>query len=377
MLAPFRAVPTPAFFIRRDSVSRVAAFFRRHRPRAAITPRLGLACALFLAAAGGVSVASTSATASARIQPKAPVTVRIGETSYTDAKAWFARLGYRASYAADTRTLTLESASGRIIFTDGSRDARLNDMRIFLGEPALLLKGALHVPVIDLDHFLTPILRPAQLAPRPLRTIVIDAGHGGNDTGTRNHPHKLDEKVFTLDVAERLARLLGKDKWRVVLTRSDDRFVALADRAELANAEKADLFVSIHFNAVANNPSVRGTETYVLTPQNMRSTSSAALTPEDKVAQPGNKHDAWSAVLGYHMHRELLARLKTEDRGYKRARFAVLRLVDCPAVLVEAGYLSNNDEATRIAEEAYRVKIAEALHTAILAYDAALASAGK
>lgn len=326
--------------------------------------------------AAGTVVAPSVANASARAPAKAPLTVRIGETSYTDAKAWFANLGYRASYAAETRTLTLENASGKLVFTDGSRDARLNGLRIFLGEPALLLKGVMHLPVIDLERFITPILRPERLPSRPLRTIVLDAGHGGNDSGTRNQSLQLDEKVFTLDVAQRLNRLLGDGKWRVLLTRTDDRFISLADRAAFANAAQADLFVSIHFNAVANNSAVRGTETYVLTSQHMRSTSSLKPTADDQIAQPGNKHDAWSAVLGYHMQREMLARLQTEDRGYKRARFAVLRLVDCPAVLVEAGYLSNNDEAARIAEESYRSKIAEALYTAILAYDAALTSAG-
>jgi N-acetylmuramoyl-L-alanine amidase len=359
----------PKDIIHRDSGFRIAVFFRRCFPAAL---RLALVCV-----AAGIVLPPVAAGVSPRPPGKTPATVRIGETSYAEARAWFTRLGYRPSYAAETRTLTLENASGKIVFTDGSRDARLNGMRIFLGEPALLLKGYMHVPVVDLERFITPILRPAQLPPRPLRTIVLDAGHGGNDTGTRNQARQLDEKLFTLDVAQRLRRLLRDDKWRVLLTRDDDRFISLADRAEFANSAKADLFVSIHFNAVANNPSVRGTETYVLTPQHMRSTSSAKLAPDDNLAQPGNKHDAWSAVLGYHMHRELLARLKTEDRGYKRARFAVLRLVDCPAVLVEAGYLSNNDEAGRIADEAYRAKIAEALYTAILAYDSALASAGK
>ncbi len=325
---------------------------------------------------GLVSPADLSA--AARLpEMKAPASVRIGDTSYTEARAWFTRLGYRPSYDPQTRTLTLEGPSGRIVFTDGSRDARLHGMRFFLSEPALLLKGYLHVPLIDLERFLTPILRPAQLSPRPLRTIVLDAGHGGNDGGTRNHAMDLNEKVFTLDLAQRLERLLGDAKWRVLQTRDTDRFVSLADRAAFANDAGADLFISIHFNAVANNSTVRGTETYVLTPRHMRSTSASKATPEDNIAQPGNKHDEWSAVLGYHVHRELLARLQTEDRGYKRARFAVLRLVDCPSVLVEAGYLSNNDEAALIAEEFYRAKIAEALYTAILAYDSALASARK
>jgi N-acetylmuramoyl-L-alanine amidase len=210
-----------------------------------------------------------------------------------------------------------------------------------------------------------------------LRTIVIDPGHGGNDTGTQNKGGKLDEKVFTLDVAKRLQRLLGDSGWKVVLTRDDDRFVSLPARAEIANKAKADLFISIHFNAVANNPSVKGTETYVLTPRFQRSTSSALPTPEDKVEQVGNRHDAWSAVLGAQMHRHLLGKLKTEDRGYKRARFAVLRLVDCPSVLVEAGYLSNGAEARKLASESYRGDIAEALATAIQGYAAALDTAAK
>ncbi len=352
----------------RDSVSRIAAFFRRWFSAAS---GLSLACVAI-----GVLFAPVSASASPRSPEESPATVRIGDTAYTEARAWFTRLGYRPSYAPETRTLTLKSLSGAIVFSDGSREARLNGMRIFLSEPALLLRGNLHVPLIDLERFLNPILRSSQLSPGSLRTIVLDAGHGGNDGGTRNHSQNLDEKVFTLDVAQRLRRLLGDDKFRVLLTREEDRFISLADRAEFANAAAADLFVSIHFNAIANNSSVRGTETYVLTPQHMRSTSSARLTPEDNVAQVGNKHDVWSAVLGYHMHRELLARLNTEDRGYKRARFAVLRMVNCPAVLVEAGFLSNNDEAALIAQDSYRAKIAEALYTAILAYDSALTSAG-
>jgi N-acetylmuramoyl-L-alanine amidase len=201
---------------------------------------------------------------------------------------------------------------------------------------------------------------------------VIDAGHGGNDSGTRNQARKLNEKTFTLDVAKRLQTLLAGGPWQVRMTRTDDRFIELSDRAEFANNAKADLFISIHFNAVAAGSDVRGTETYVLTPQFQRSTSSAKSGPEDKVAYPGNRHDARNAVLGYHMHRQLLAKLKSEDRGYKRARFAVLRLVDCPGVLVEAGYLSNDAEAAKIANAGYRGDIAEALFAAIQAYDASL-----
>ena len=313
-------------------------------------------------------------------KPLPPATAKLDGVAYTEARAYFARLGYKADYAAQTWTLTLTQGTGaaasELVFTADKRDARVNGLRVLLGEPAVLHKNSIYVATLDLERFLLPILRPVRFASRPVRTIVIDAGHGGNDTGTQNKVQKLSEKTFTLDVSQRLQRLLGGERWRVLQTRTDDRFIELPARAAFANEAKADLFISIHFNAVANNALVHGTETYVLTPQFQRSTSSPKAMPEDKLAYPGNRNDAANAVLGYHMHRELLARLKSEDRGYKHARFAVLRMVDCPAVLVEAGYLSNEEEANKIAEESYREDIAEALSAAILAYEAQV-GAGK
>ena len=338
---------------------------------------LGLASVVLWSGAPALSAAVSIASNRPAARTSTANSIKIKGVAYTEARSWFVRLGYKSTYDADKKTLTLSSAAGRIVLELESREASLNGMRIFLGEPVLVYKGAIYVATIDLERFIGPILRPAQQAPRPLRTIVIDPGHGGTDTGTQNKPGKLDEKVFTLDVAKRLQRLLADSGWKVILTRSDDRFVPLPTRAEIANNAKADLFVSIHFNSVANNPAVKGTETYVLTPRFQRSTSSALPSDEDKVEQTGNRHDAWSAVLGAQMHRQLLGKLKTEDRGYKHARFAVLKLVDCPAVLVEAGYLSNDAEARKLNTEAYRGDIAEALSAGIQAYAAALATAAK
>jgi N-acetylmuramoyl-L-alanine amidase len=301
-----------------------------------------------------------------------PATLKLRGISYVEARAWFARLGYKGAMDAKGEELTLSSAAGRVVLDKDSREARVHGARVFLGESVVAARGSLYVSAIDLERFLGPMLRPQKLFRRPLQTIVLDAGHGGNDSGTQNIGLKLNEKTFTLDVARRLQRLLVAQGYRVVMTRTDDRFIALPARAEIANDAKADLFVSIHFNAVPNNGSVRGTETYVLTPQYQRSTSSSSASPEDRVAQPGNRHDGWSAVLGWQMHRQILAKLKSEDRGYKRARFAVLRLVNCPGVLVEAGYLSNDAEARRIATPEYRADLAEALAAAIEGYAASL-----
>lgn len=310
--------------------------------------------------------------------PTPPVDFRQKGVAYTDARAFLGKLGFRSEKSPEANTLRLRGPAGReLLLSQEKREARLDGMRVFLGEPVLLEKDVWLVATLDLERFLLPIFQPDRLPPAPAtRTIVLDAGHGGNDTGTSNRGLGLEEKAFTLDVAERLRALLhDEERWRVVLTRTDDAYIALGDRARRANEEKADLFVSIHFNAVANNSAVHGTETYVLTPRYQRSTSSDQSSPDDNQDQVGNRHDAWSAVLGYQMHRHLLSRLKTADRGYKRARFAVLRLVDCPAVLVEAGYLSNDAEAKKIGREDYRRAIAEALHDAIISYDAARQSA--
>ncbi len=361
-----------ASFSRRIPVSRIAAFFS-HKHLAVFCVLL-VAC-LFVAGPSALGAPNTNR--SAPKAPSTPAVIKLGAFSYTDARAWFERNGYKTVAGGDGRTLVLKGPGGTLQFEADSREATIHGLRVFLGEAAAAARGSIFVPTVDLQRFLMPMVRPTRLKSVPLRTIVLDPGHGGNDTGTRNLARKLNEKEFTLDVARRLEKLLGQDRWRVLMTRKDDRFVELPERAEFANRAKADLFVSIHFNAVANNPGVRGTETYVLTPQFMRSTSSAKTTPDDGTAQPGNEHDAWSAVLGYHMHRELLTELKTEDRGYKRARFAVLRLVDCPAVLVEAGYLSNDTEAQQIGTAAYRARIAQALYSAIVAYDAARVAAGR
>ncbi len=329
-----------------------------------------------------VAAAPAALASAARPAPRpgsAPAVATIGGVAYTEARPWFARLGYQAAYDAEKKQLTLSAPAGRIVIEADAREISFHGMRYFLGDPAALHKGAIHLSTIDLERFLGPILRPGRLSPRPLRTIVLDPGHGGQDSGTRNVAQKLDEKIFALDVAKRVERLLlaTDPSWRVLLTRSDDRFVTLADRARFANEAGADLFVSIHFNAVANNPAVRGTETYILTPRHQRSTSATLRSPDDDTEQAGNAHDHWSAVLGAQMHRHLLAKLKTQDRGFKRARFAVLRLVDCPAVLVEAGYLSNDAEARRIADPAFRGDIAEAIVAGIQSYAAALATAGR
>lgn len=274
--------------------------------------------------------------------------------------------------------MRLQSSVARIEIEDDKRDILINGLRVLMGEPAIARDGTLQITRIDAEKLLLPILSPSSVSKPPapaVRVIAIDAGHGGQDTGTQNKTLRLNEKTFTLDVAKRLRTLLLQQGYKVVMTRSDDRFIELPRRAEIANQAGADLFISIHFNAVAGSPSVRGSETYVMTPQYQRSTSSTKRDASDNVSNLGNRNDAWNALLGYSMHNQVIDRLRGEDRGLKRARFAVLRLVNSPAVLVEAGYLSNTDEARRIATPAYRAALAESLAEGVREYTLAITTA--
>ena len=335
---------------------------------------------LFASAASAALVLLAAVPASAQAAPRASASVNgasitISGVAYVDARMFLSRLGFKAAWIERGKSMRFQSAASRIDLEADNRAIALNGLRVLMGEPAVFRGASFYVSRIDAEKLFLPILSPSSVATPPapaLRVIVIDAGHGGQDTGTQNKPFKMDEKTYTIDVANRLRILLANQGYKVVMTRTDDRFVPLQQRADIANKAGADLFISIHFNAVSGAPDVHGSETYVMTPQYQRSTGNPTRDPGDNVANPGNRNDPWNALLGYHMHDQVLGKLDSADRGFKRARFAVLRLVNSPGVLVEAGYLSNNDEAKKIATAAYRQAIAEAMAQGVQAYARAI-----
>ena len=295
------------------------------------------------------------------------------------------RYGLKAAWTRAATEMTLSDARGvRFTFKRDARDFYLDGARVFLGELTYLSGDDLWVPKVDVIKTLAPIFAPADHAaflPAPPKTIVLDPGHGGTDPGNQNLRRKLDEKDMTLDVATRLKKLLEARGYRVVMTRTTDKrfsnnpVVDLPLRAEVANKEHADLFVSIHFNAVDRDPErVSGVETYVLTPQFQISTQPEQDKTMVQQQYPGNRQDMVNALLGYTLHRELVTELKSSDRGYKRRRLAVLRTLSCPGVLVESAYLSNDAEARRVATPEFRQQIAEALAEGVSNYSAALAA---
>lgn len=219
--------------------------------------------------------------------------------------------------------------------------------------------------------------------PLAIRRIVLDPGHGGSMPGTRT-PSGLAEKEITLDVATRLATLLEAGGFEVLMTRRDDVGVDLADRANFANEQGADIFVSIHVNWIPDGDT-RGVETYYLgatddpyvtrlaASENRNSGYSMAdlRTLLDRIVsgvRVAKSEELAGEVQGalYRSLRKVSPKLK--DRGVKTAPFLVLVETEMPAILAEVACLSNQREAELLAKPLYRQFIAEALADGIGAY---------
>jgi N-acetylmuramoyl-L-alanine amidase len=220
--------------------------------------------------------------------------------------------------------------------------------------------------------------------------IVIDPGHGGHDPGAS--AKGTTEAELVLDVSLRLQKLLEKERGvEVILTRRTDEFVPLQERTAIANREGADLFLSIHANASANDQA-RGIETYFLNFANNLSAaavaarenaasgqSMGALPDFVKAIALNNKLDE-SHELATLVQQTMVERLRTldegvKDLGVKQAPFLVLIGASMPSVLAEISFLTNADDVKLVKSSAYRQRVAEALFTAIRTYQTSLSHA--
>lgn len=299
---------------------------------------------------------------------------------FIDVREIAKRHGLKLETSSNGATATLtERGTERLRFDEKQRDFYFDGLRVFLGEAVIREDDSLWVSRLDVLKIVAPLLRPADhvasLPSAPPKLIVLDPGHGGTDPGKENKLVKVNEKTLTLDVALRLKKLLETDGWRVLLTRTTDTQLAadkvtdLQRRADFANQHKAELFVSIHFNAVERDPQrVTGVETYTLAPRSILSTAAEKKDELTDVAFPGNRLDFGNLLLAEHLHRSMISSLKVPDRGLKLARFSVLRFVQCPGILVECAYLSNEAEARRAATPEYRQQIALALAKGLQEY---------
>lgn len=229
--------------------------------------------------------------------------------------------------------------------------------------------------LISLAFVFPPAFKP--LAPQyKIKTVVIDAGHGGSDPGAINKTKNLQEKDITLPIALELGATIKKylPEVNVVYTRTTDTFVELYKRAEIANRSNADVFISLHCNALdlkkdKKKAEVKGMEVYVMgTHANKENLEVAKRENAVVLLEEGYKKNygsfdpnspqahIWitqyqhnylenSLRLSVLIEKQFSERLKRETRGVKQAGFLVLRQVACTSILVELGYITNDEEA--------------------------------
>src|SRR5215471_16492920 len=248
--------------------------------------------------------------------------------------------------------------------------------------------------LVDPFRLVIDLLRPEErgrepgAGATPIRTIVLDAGHGGHDPGAQG-PTGLQEKDLVLDVTRRVAKLVQERlDVKVRLSRDGDYFVPLRDRTSFANKERADLFVSIHANAHREVASA-GVETYFLSSEATDSGARQVAALENSVVQlektpaRSSRFDAVKAILWdlaqseFQLESSRLAEvvqdsmtqsLRIPNRGVKQAGFYVLGGAAMPAVLIEIGFVTNPKEERKLKDTKYRDEIARAIFAGLAEY---------
>ena len=223
-------------------------------------------------------------------------------------------------------------------------------------------------------------------------TVVIDAGHGGHDTGAIGLAHGTREKDLNLSVAQQLAQKISNKypEVKVVLTRSTDVFLPLQKRADIANKNHADLFISIHTNA-AENKNACGAETFILGTDRMEDNLDVAMREnavmkmeDDQTVYQGfdpnsiesyilfelmqNQYMDNSLAFAELVQSQFVGTLKRANRGVRQAAFWVLLKSACPSVLIEMGFLSNADEEKWLASEEGKKGIVNGIFNAFEKY---------
>jgi N-acetylmuramoyl-L-alanine amidase len=249
----------------------------------------------------------------------------------------------------------------------GRRAIEVNGVLHWLSFPVLQRGGGLLITRLDLVKTVEPALRPRFIPGlAPVETIVLDPGHGGHDLGaTSSYGY---EKDFALDVAKHVRDILRQQGKIVIMTRDDDTFVELIDRAKIANRASSAIFVSIHFNATRFNDEANGFEVFCLSPQGGPSTMDQGYQARFAQTHPGNAYDNASLALSTAIYHSILAHMNRRDRGVKRQRFAVLKHARMPSCLIECGFLNGRRESRVVATSKWRERLAHAIARGINAY---------
>ncbi|MEI6178465.1 MAG: N-acetylmuramoyl-L-alanine amidase [Verrucomicrobiota bacterium] len=267
----------------------------------------------------------------------------------------------------DGSSVVLENAKVEMKLKVGGNECLMNGVKFVFSNNVSTSGDKIYVSRMDLAKLIDPVLRPNFIKNAgDFRTVILDAGHGGKDPGATNSLNT--EATYNLKVATLAKSMLEKDGFKVVMTRSDDHYLTLQERVNLANAiQESAVFVSIHFNS--GGTGARGIETFTLSPPGV-SHYGREFIAADNQSRTGNEHDSANIALATSVHGSLLRRLQknTFDRGIKRARFSVLSGVKHPAILLEGGFMTHPYEARLIDNEVYQGTVANSIVDAVRKY---------
>jgi N-acetylmuramoyl-L-alanine amidase len=294
----------------------------------------------------------------------------INGQTYVPLADWADANGLNTSWLRRGDIVQAANRATRLIFDVNSHDAEINGVHVALSFPVANDHGNALIAQSDLDNTVRPLLYPARyLDQKRITTICLDPGHGGKDSGNRvGGFFSHNEKTYTLLLAQELYDQLRHAGFKVILTRARDTYVDLPARPALANRFRADLFVSLHFNATqAGKNEVAGPETYCITPVGAAS-SNAQGEGADHGATTANRVEKKSLLFAYQIQKALVQNLGVNDRSVRRARFAVLCDAQMPAILIEGGYMTNPAESKRIYDATWRRQMASAIVRGILNY---------
>jgi N-acetylmuramoyl-L-alanine amidase len=274
--------------------------------------------------------------------------------------------------ATSTDRFRLEAPGRSIEGADNGRNVYINGVKYALCFPIVPQGGQTLISAMDVVKIIEPILRPQKIKnASPVRTVILDAGHGGIDSGATGPLGK--EKDATLDVVLRAKKLLEETGYQVRCTRLTDFLVPLEERAQFANRYANAIFVSVHFNK-SNRGQATGLETYCLAPRGVPSMDEENLSYSDYVQHPGHANDPANIALATTVHAALVRSLGLTDRGVKRARFVVIKNVTIPGILIEGGFMSGTPDARLIATAEYRQRIAQCILDGVNRYKEAVAN---
>lgn len=250
----------------------------------------------------------------------------------------------------------------------GSQELLVNNIKFIMSYPVLSQGGQALFSRLDLCKLIEPVIRPNYISTNSVfDTVVLDAGHGGHDSGAKGIYGY--EKNYALAMAFSTREALMKRGFKVLMTRSNDTFLPLSSRVALANKTPNSIFISLHFNSGGSTAS--GIETFALTPQGSASTLARGGGFSNS-ARLGNQFDSENIALATAVHAQVVHRFKLLDRGIKRARWTVLTGCNRPGILFEGGFVTNARECQLIASETYRKAVAEAIGDAVVNFKRAL-----